>query len=108
MKKNIDDAVEIPGNISCEYNKGILKCKNNSTELERKLFHPQIEIKIDGGKIKLSCIKGNKTLYKTIKSFIAHILNMFAGLNKKFVYELESVNIHFPMAIKKEGNKISI
>ena len=65
-------------------------------------------MKIQGSEIALECKKGNKNHYKKIKSNVTHIKNLFLGLQEKFVYHLEAVNVHFPMTIKVEGNKVTI
>ena len=33
---------------------------------------------------------------------------MFKGINEKFAYKLEACNVHFPMTLKIEGNKLAI
>ena len=108
MRKKIEQEMEIPEGIICTYDSGVLKCQKGSVELEKELYFPGINIQTAGKKIKISCGRANKNHHKIIMSFLAHIRNVFHGLNEKFVYELEAVNVHFPMAIKSEGNKVSI
>jgi len=108
MKTKITREIEIPEGVNCAYTNGILKCQKDNVEIEKELSYPQIEIRTEGNKIIISCEKANKKHYKIIMSFIAHIKNIFSGLSEKFVYELESANIHFPMSIKTEGNKVTI
>jgi len=69
---------------------------------------PQIEIRIEGNKVILECKKGNKNEHNLIMTLLAHVENMFHGLQEKFVYKLEAVNVHFPMALKLEGNVLVI
>ena len=38
----------------------------------------------------------------------AHLKNMIKGLGEEFTYELEVCNVHFPMNVKADGNKITI
>ena len=104
MKHQILEKMTIPQGITCEYSSPILKCKKDSTELSKKIHSPQIEIKIVKNEISIECKKGNKNHYKIIKTFLAHIKNIFPGLDEKFTYRLESVNVHFPMTLKVEGN----
>jgi large subunit ribosomal protein L6 len=63
--------------------------------------------KVEGSEIILSA-EGNKNDYKTIKSYVAHIKNMFHGLSENFVYKLEICNVHFPMTAKVEGSRLVI
>jgi large subunit ribosomal protein L6 len=43
-----------------------------------------------------------------MKANIAHMKKMFLGLENDYVYHLESCNVHFPMTLKVEGNKLVI
>jgi len=108
MRKKISQKLEIPEGIICEYSGNILKCKKDSQELFRKIDSPQVKVILDSGSVILECEKGNKNIYKIIMSLSAHIRNIFKGLNEKFVYELEAVNVHFPMSIKSGGDKLTI
>lgn len=108
MKHQIIQKIEIPQGVSCEYSNFILKCKKDSQELTRKIKLPEVEIKIENNNIIFKCDKGTKKHHKTIYSYIAHIKNLFQGLEKKFIYKLEACNVHFPMSIKVEGNEVII
>jgi len=108
MKHKIVQTLEIPEGTTCKYENYVLKCQKDSVETSRKIDVPEIEIKISNEKIDIVCNKGNKNHYKIIMTLQAHIKNLFAGLNEKFVYKLEAVNVHFPMSIKAEGNILKI
>ncbi|MFH1802592.1 MAG: 50S ribosomal protein L6 [archaeon] len=108
MKHQILEKVEIPEGISCQYVDGVLKCTKDSKILERKIAIPGTEVKVEGKEVILECKKGNKNHFKSIMSAMAHIDNIFTGLQEPFVYKLESCNVHFPMTIKSEGDKVTI
>lgn len=108
MRQQITEKITLPEGISCQYSDGILKCTKDSATLERKISIPATEIKIENNEIIIECKKGNKNHYKTINSVVSHIKNIFHGLQKKFVYELESCNVHFPMTIKVDGDYVVI
>lgn len=108
MKHQITEKIEIPEGVSCTYHKGILTCRKESAEISRELNLLKIELKIGNSEIVLSCEKGNKNQFKIVRSSIAHIKNMFSGLNEKFVYHLEACNVHFPMTLKVEGNTLVV
>ncbi|MBU0907597.1 MAG: 50S ribosomal protein L6 [Nanoarchaeota archaeon] len=108
MKHHISEKISIPEGISCSYTESILRCTKDSTTLERKIKIPLTEVKVQGNEIIFDCKKGNKNNYKTMRSAIAHIKNMFSGLNEKFVYKLESCNVHFPMTLKVEGTEVLV
>ncbi len=108
MKNPITQKIQIPEGITCQYKDEVLTCKKDSAELSKKIRIPEVELKIQGQEISLDCKKGNKLHYKKIMTNIAHIKNMFHGLEEKYIYELEAVNVHFPMAIKSEGQILTI
>ena len=43
-----------------------------------------------------------------MRAQLAHLKNIFLGLNERFVYELEVCNVHFPMTVKVDGSKLII
>ncbi|MEK6855210.1 MAG: 50S ribosomal protein L6 [Nanoarchaeota archaeon] len=108
MKNKIIKEIDIPEGINCEYSNYFLKCEKDSVFIKRKITIPEVEIQVKNNKLKFECKKGNKSTYKTIMSFAAHIENMLSGLQKNFIYKLEACNVHFPMVLKLEGDKISI
>lgn len=108
MKHQITEKLEIPEGVSCEFSNRILKCKKNSLELSREINLPEVEIKIENSSIIFKCDRGTKKHNKSIHAQIAHIKNLFQGLEKKFIYKLEACNVHFPMSLKVEGNNLVI
>lgn len=108
MKNKIEEKISIPEGFSCEYKNQIIICKKDSINLFRKIDVSDIEIKIKDSVITLYCKNATKREKKIINSFIEHIKNMFKGMNEKFAYKLEACNVHFPMTLKIEGNKLAI
>ncbi len=108
MRQKLEEKIAIPEGVSCSFSDGILKCSKNSHETERKISLPQVVVKVSDNEISFICKKGNKNQYKQIKSQIAHIKNMFQGLEKNYVYELEIVHVHFPATLKVEGHKFTV
>ena len=108
MKHQIKETLEIPQGISCEYKDNTLFFKKDSLEIARKIKSPNISISLENNKINFISKKGNKNQFKIISSNIAHIKNIFKGLENKFIYKLEAVNVHFPMTLKVENEKLVI
>ncbi len=106
--EQIVEKIAIPKEISCKYEDKIFACKKDSVEISRKINLPNIFINIKNNEIIFNSISSSKNKKKFINSQIKHIENMFMGLNKKFFYKLEACNVHFPMSIKIEGNKLVI
>ncbi len=108
MKNQIIEEIEIPSGINCEYKDGFFICKKDSMESKKKIAIPNISLDLKDNKIILSSIKANKKDRKKIISYISHVKNIFEGFDKKYIYHLESCNVHFPMTLKIEGNKLAI
>lgn len=108
MKKHLIEKIEIPAGISCSYENKVLVCTKDSQSSQRKISIPETEIKISNNELVIECKKGNKNHYKTIMSSVAHIKNMFSGLQESFVYNLETCNVHFPITLKVEKDKVLI
>src|SRR3989344_4856196 len=108
MKKKLSESIDIPEGITAEYKDHLLLFNKGSTQVSRKIKIPGIKITVKDGKITFSSEKGNKNDFKVIKSNIAHMHNVFRGLDNKFVYKLQACNVHFPMTLKIEGKRLVI
>lgn len=108
MKIKLDEKVEIPEGITCELIDGLIKCKKGSDELTRKLNIFGVAIKIEGNQVSFTCEKATKRELKMIRTNMAHLRNMFKGIDEKFTYKLKSCNVHFPMILKVEGDMLTI
>lgn len=108
MKKILSEQIKIPEGIECEAsdNKIVFKKGDKNSFVEIKLRGG--EILIQDGNLILGHKMANKKELKIIKSDVAHIKNVFRGLNDDFVYKLEICNVHFPMNVKVEGDKVLI
>ena len=108
MRQKLSESLDIASGISCELSNKQLKCKKDSIEVAIPVDVPCMNVLIKDNKVFFECEKGNKRDYKTIKSFIAHLKKTFLGLQNEYVYKLESCNVHFPMTLKVEGDKLII
>ena len=108
MKTKLLESINIPSGIECSLHNGILKSKKSNHELSRFVGFPGIETKIEAGKLIFKADRGSKKEFKQIKSLIAHVKNIFGGLDKKFIYKLQSANVHFPMTLKVEKHQLII
>jgi len=108
MRRQILEKVEIPEGIECKFLDDTLKCKKDSSEIQKKMNVIGISIRAEDNSIIFKCNSGNQRDFKIIKTNIAHVKNIFRGLQDKFVYKLEACNVHFPMILKLEGDKLII
>jgi large subunit ribosomal protein L6 len=100
--------IEIPTGVTCTVQDRVVVAKKGSNELSRKFNLPSIDFKVKDNKVVISSPKGNKIDFKRIMSSIAHIKNMFQGLDNKFVFRLEACNVHFPMTLKLDNGFLVI
>ncbi len=108
VKVNLRDTVKIPEGVEVTLEPLIMKVTGPNGNLERKYFYPGLKVKKEDSTLSLeyaNASKREKTVLKTLK---AHIINMFVGVKKDFVYTLKICSGHFPMTVTQEGNKVVI
>jgi len=102
------EKIAIPSGVDCSYENGILKVQKSGNSMLKNIFSPGISLEVKGGEIILSAKKGGKKEFNVIKTYIAHIGNLFSGLDKEYAYSLEACNVHFPMTLKVDKDKLVI
>ena len=108
MRKKFETSVKIPEGVECQYENGVLKFKKGEVSLSRKISIPRTEVKIAGNKVNFICEKANKKDVAIIKTNFSHLNNLLKGLDEEFVYKMEICNVHFPMTVKVNGNKVIV
>lgn len=108
MNKDLVREIEIPGGVSVVVSGSEVVVKGGDKELRKDFNFGKIKIKIDGSKVVLSVKGATRGESKMIGTIWAHLKNMIAGVGEEFVYELEICNVHFPMNVKVDGDKIII
>ena len=108
MKKIISEFIEIPSGVECEHKDKVLICKKGASQTQKIIDIPGVTIKVQDNKLYIEAKYGNKNQLKMIMTSAAHIKNLFRGLEKPFVYKLESANVHFPMTLKVDKNRLVI
>lgn len=105
MRKKISEIIEVPKDIVVKLGEGVVELSKNGLASETKLAFP---VKHEGNKIIIEDEKPTKNDKKLIKSLVAHIKNMIAGLQEKYVYKLQICAVHFPMNVVVKGNELII
>jgi large subunit ribosomal protein L6 len=100
MRKKISEQIRIPEGVNVYADSHSLKLNKGGVELEKRIYYP---VKIEGNIIKVECEKPTKKQKKLIKSTAAHIRNLIAGLDKKYVYKLQICAVHFPITATVKG-----
>lgn len=108
MRQHISESIIIPQGVTCVLEQGRLTCSHGSVSVSRSFATPGVTVSHEGQNLIVSSTRANKRTIAFIKTARAHIANMFAGLTTPYVYEMEICNVHFPMTVKIEGNKMII
>jgi large subunit ribosomal protein L6 len=107
MKTHIEEDMDIPDGIQVSIDKDVT-VKGPKGTVKRPLFYPGVEIKVAGKKVTLTCKKATKREKKMLYTYMAHIANMFKGVQTPWVYKLKVCTGHFPMTVNLAGNALLV
>jgi len=108
MKRDIEKVVEIPEDIEVNLDGTKITVKKEGKQTEREFEYHGIVLEKKEKQIIVSSKKATKREAKMVGTIVAHITNMIRGVGEGFVYVLEICNVHFPMNVKVEGDKVVI
>ena len=108
MKKNLFNTIEIPEGITIKQEDDFFVVTGPAGTVSKKMNFGRLNVSIEGDKVIIGNEKSTKTEKKMMNSNTAHVQNMIKGATEQFVYELKICSGHFPMNVKKEGNKAII
>jgi len=108
MNKDLERVVEIVEGVSVSVEGKKFVVKGNGKELMRTFEIGKIKVDVYGNKVILVAKGATKREAKMMGTIWAHLKNMIKGVGEDFVYELEVCNVHFPMNVKADGNKVVI
>jgi len=107
MKRIYEVSVDVPEGIKCVLSGNTLECSKGNTKLSKNFALYNFTMSINESQILIICKKANRKEIASIHACVAHLKNLFQGLNERFVYEMEICNVHFPMTVKVDkGNLI--
>jgi large subunit ribosomal protein L6 len=108
MKEDIEKIMEIPAEMNVKLEGNLLTISAKGKEAKKTFALKGVDMKLEGKKIRIWADKATKRELKLIETAGAHINNMVNGLNEDYVNKLEICNVHFPMTVKVEGEKLII
>ena len=108
MKKDLERVIEVPEGVTVLVEGKNVAVKGNGKELSRDFDMGKVKVVSADGKVTLSAKGATRRESKMIGTIWAHVKNMIKGVNEDFVYTLEICNVHFPMNVKAEGDKVVI
>jgi large subunit ribosomal protein L6 len=108
MNKDLERVVEIPEGVEVIVSGGKVSVKGNGKEIVRDFDAGKVSMAVKGGKFILEVKGATRRESKMIGTIWAHLKNMIKGVGEDFVYTLEVANVHFPMNVKVEGEKVVV
>ena len=107
MKTRIEEEMEIPDGVQVSIGKEVA-VKGPKGAVKRVLYYPGVEIKVEGKKVTFVCKKATKREKKMLYTYMAHLANMFKGVQTPWVYKLKVCAGHFPMTVNLSGNALLV
>ena len=108
MNKDLERVIEIPEGVSASVSGNEFVVSGNGKELKKTFDLGKINAEVKDSKVILNAKGATRRESKMIGTTWAHLKNMIKGINEDFVYELEICNVHFPMNVKADGDKVVI
>lgn len=99
---------ELPEGLEAEYEDGVLKISGEGEEVEKRLEHALVDVKIDGDTVVYSTDSNRRNVRSILETYRSHTRNMVEGLQDNHVYRMKGVYAHFPMTIQQQGDEIHI
>ncbi|MFH0868884.1 MAG: 50S ribosomal protein L6 [archaeon] len=99
--------IDIPAGIEVTVEKSQFTVKGPKGKVVRK-FSRDIEIKKSGDKMEV-VTKGKTADARALSgTFVAHIKNMFNGVQNPYIYKLKVVSVHFPITVTIQNNELLV
>lgn len=108
MNKDLERVIEIPEGVEVTINGNDFIVKGKGNEIVRNFDLGKVVAVIKDNKIILMAKGATRRESKMIGTIWAHLKNMIKGAGEEFIYELEICNVHFPMNVKVDEDKIII
>jgi large subunit ribosomal protein L6 len=100
--------LKIPEHVTVDIINGLFVVKGVKGEVKRSFIFPKIKITKEDHKIVFETKKPTKREKAAIFSTIAHLNNMFRGVQHSCVYKLKICSGHFPMKLAYKNNILEV
>lgn len=105
MTRNV---IELPDGVTASIDHTDLTVEGPNGTVTKRLWYPQIEVRVDDDTIVLETTADDAKTRATIRTFESHIQNILHGVTEGWEYEMEVVYAHFPMQVRVEGGEVVI
>lgn len=99
---------QIPSGVTISKTGDDVTVKGPKGELTRTMYHPAIEITIEGEEVKLVSTSERRSVYALLGTYNAHLKVMSKGVTEGYEYHMKIVYNHFPIQVKVAGDKVEI
>jgi len=106
--KKIQEKLQIPTGLDVSIEQSILKMKGSKGTVERDFSHPSITLTKENNAVVLTAEKVGKREKAMVYTIVAHIKNMFKGVQEGHTYRLKICSGHFPMTLQISGNSVTV
>ncbi|MFX0106857.1 MAG: 50S ribosomal protein L6 [Candidatus Hodarchaeota archaeon] len=100
--------IEIPSDCEVTLEDKTLTVSGLKGTLTREFPEPQTMITREGNEIVASTNISRKKTKALVGTIVAHLRNMFVGVQHGYTYEMKIVYSHFPMTVEVQGKEIII
>jgi len=108
LAEEIREELEIPEGLEVEVSNHYVSVKGPLGMLERKFKYPNVRLFLNDGKIVMVVDYPRKVDKAAIYTIRSHLRNMIKGVQTGYRYRMKVIYAHFPLNIKKDGDKIVI
>jgi large subunit ribosomal protein L6 len=100
--------IEIPSECQVTLEDKTLKVSGPLGQLQRTFPEPQTTIEIQDNEVVASTSTNRKRTRALVGTVIAHLRNMFIGVQHGYEYEMKIVYSHFPITVEVQDNTVII
>jgi len=104
--KGLIRKIKIPEGLEVEVERNELHAKSNGEEIKRRF--PKVTVEKEEKNVVIRTKLSTRRERKQINTIVAHINNIFKGLQEKFIYKLQICAVHFPINVSLKDNEIII
>ncbi len=98
--------IEIPDDCQVEVEGKTIRVSGPKGTLERTFPEPYTTIRIEGNELVAATHIMRKRTRALVGTIIAHVRNMFIGVQHGYTYEMKVVYSHFPITVEVQGREV--
>ncbi|MFP4118852.1 MAG: 50S ribosomal protein L6 [Candidatus Woesearchaeota archaeon] len=109
----VKEQITLPEGVKASYQEGVVAISGPQGEVSREFLHPKVKVVIDKDDegdeaIVITAPVNTLREKKIIRTFRAHIRNMFKGVVEGHEYKLKICSGHFPMNVSVKGSTLEV